>query len=47
LDTQWLTEHLRRFGGQEIPRDEYQRRLRVAIGSLEEGFHPPKLGPEV
>jgi leucyl/phenylalanyl-tRNA--protein transferase len=46
LDTQWLTEHLRRFGGQEIPRDEYQRRLRVAIGSLDEGFHPPKLRPE-
>ncbi|WP_341406278.1 leucyl/phenylalanyl-tRNA--protein transferase [Luteolibacter soli] len=45
LDTQWLTEHLRRFGGQEIPRDEYQRRLKDAIGSLEEGFHPPKLGP--
>jgi leucyl/phenylalanyl-tRNA---protein transferase len=45
LDTQWLTEHLRRFGGEEIPRDEYQRRLREAIGSLEEGFHPPKLGP--
>jgi leucyl/phenylalanyl-tRNA--protein transferase len=46
LDTQWLTEHLRRFGGEEIPRDEYQRRLRVAIGSLEEGFHPPTLGPD-
>lgn len=45
LDTQWLTEHLRRFGGQEIPREEYQRRLREAIGSLEEGFHPPALGP--
>ena len=46
LDTQWLTEHLRRFGGQEIPRDEYQRRLKGALGSLEEGFHPPKLGPD-
>lgn len=46
LDTQWLTEHLRRFGGEEIPRDEYQRRLKGALGSLEEGFHPPKLGPE-
>ena len=45
LDTQWLTEHLRRFGGTEIPREEYQRRLKVAIGSLEDGFHPPALGP--
>ncbi len=46
LDTQWLTEHLRRFGGQEIPRDEYQQRLREAVGPLDEGFHPPRLGPE-
>ena len=45
LDTQWLTEHLRRFGGEEVPRDEYQRRLRLAVGSLESGFHPPPLGP--
>ncbi len=45
LDTQWLTEHLRRFGGTEIPRDEYQRRLKEALGKLEGGFHPPVLGP--
>ena len=45
LDTQWLTEHLRRFGGEEIPREEYQRRLKKALGSLQEGFHPPLLGP--
>ncbi|WP_035603021.1 leucyl/phenylalanyl-tRNA--protein transferase [Haloferula sp. BvORR071] len=45
LDTQWLTEHLRRFGGQEIPRDEYQRRLKVALGEMASSFHPPALGP--
>ena len=31
LDTQFMTEHLRRFGTCEIPRDEYQRRLRRAL----------------
>lgn len=31
LDTQFMTEHLRRFGTVEIPRDEYQRRLRRAL----------------
>ncbi|MEZ4727903.1 MAG: leucyl/phenylalanyl-tRNA--protein transferase [Caldilineaceae bacterium] len=31
LDTQFLTEHLRRFGAVEIPRREYQRRLRQAL----------------
>lgn len=45
LDTQWLTEHLRRFGGEEIPRDEYQRRLKIAIGDQGHSFHPPVLGP--
>lgn len=45
LDTQWLTEHLRRLGGEEIPRDEYQRRLRIAIGDQGQSFHPPVLGP--
>ncbi len=31
LDTQFTTEHLRRLGASEIPRDEYLRRLRDAI----------------
>ena len=45
LDTQWLTEHLRTFGGEEIPRDEYQRRLKRALGKQDKVFHPPVLGP--
>lgn len=31
LDTQFMTEHLRRFGTMEISRAEYQRRLHVAL----------------
>jgi leucyl/phenylalanyl-tRNA--protein transferase len=31
LDTQFLTEHLARFGAEEIPRREYQRRLAQAL----------------
>ena len=31
LDTQWVTEHLEQFGGAEIPRTEYLRRLNVAL----------------
>ncbi len=47
LDTQFMTEHLRQFGTVEIPRAEYERRLRKAIqlkcsfegdSSLEKGF---------
>ena len=30
LDTQFVTEHLSRFGAIEIPRDEYHRRLALA-----------------
>ena len=30
LDTQFITEHLRRFGAREIPRDEYRARLTIA-----------------
>ena len=30
-DTQFMTEHLRRFGAVEIPRAEYQRRLQQAL----------------
>ena len=31
LDAQFLTEHLARFGAEEIPRREYQRRLSRAM----------------
>src|SRR5690606_31235533 len=31
LDTQFVTEHLRTFGGMEIPREEYEVRLADAI----------------
>ena len=31
LDTQFVTDHLERFGAQEIPRTLYRRRLRTAI----------------
>jgi leucyl/phenylalanyl-tRNA--protein transferase len=31
LDTQFVTEHLARFGAIEIPRSEYRRRLLVAL----------------
>lgn len=31
LDTQFMTEHLQRFGAVEIPRREYQRQLQSAL----------------
>ncbi|MEC9397225.1 MAG: leucyl/phenylalanyl-tRNA--protein transferase, partial [Myxococcota bacterium] len=31
LDIQFMTEHLRRFGAVEIPREEYEERVRQAI----------------
>lgn len=31
LDTQWLTEHLKQFGGYELPRHEYHAALREAL----------------
>lgn len=31
LDTQWLTPHLVTFGALEIPRSEYQRRLKISL----------------
>jgi leucyl/phenylalanyl-tRNA---protein transferase len=33
LDTQFLTEHLRRLGGIEIPREEYELRLADALAN--------------
>jgi len=32
LDTQWMTEHLRQFGGYEVPRDVYLDLLEEALG---------------
>ena len=31
LDTQWMTEHLRQFGGYELPREVYLEHLKVAL----------------
>jgi leucyl/phenylalanyl-tRNA---protein transferase len=31
LDTQWLTEHLKQFGGYELPRADYLAELRMAL----------------
>ncbi len=31
LDTQWLTEHLKQFGGYEIPRQQYHAALAAAL----------------
>ena len=39
LDTQFTTEHLKRFGCEEIPRDEYMRRLHNAL-TVEATFDP-------
>ena len=33
LDTQFVTEHLQRFGAMEIPRTEYLRRLKTAVAA--------------
>jgi leucyl/phenylalanyl-tRNA---protein transferase len=32
LDTQFVTQHLTRFGAVEIPRRDYRRRLETALG---------------
>lgn len=31
LDTQWMTDHLRQFGGYELPRREYLAQLQAAL----------------
>jgi leucyl/phenylalanyl-tRNA---protein transferase len=41
LDTQWITEHLQRFGAIEIPRPEYLRRLDAAL-QLRVDFSEPR-----
>jgi leucyl/phenylalanyl-tRNA--protein transferase len=35
LDTQWMTDHLRQFGGYELPRREYLAQLQAALESAE------------
>ncbi len=38
LDTQWMTDHLRQFGGIEVPREEYNKLLAEALAEdAEEG----------
>lgn len=36
LDTQWMTDHLRQFGGIEVPREEYNKLLAEALAEEEE-----------
>ena len=39
LDTQWMTSHLRQFGGYELPRKQYQavlaKALRLGMGEAD------------
>lgn len=37
LDTQWMTEHLRQFGGYELPRKDYLAALRKALREEKDG----------
>jgi leucyl/phenylalanyl-tRNA--protein transferase len=46
LDTQFVTDHLQRFGATEIPRAEYRRRLGTALASRAE-FQPGLAGDAV
>jgi leucyl/phenylalanyl-tRNA--protein transferase len=34
LDTQWMTPHLRQFGGYEMPRTQYHAALRDVLGGV-------------
>lgn len=36
LDTQWMTDHLRQFGGMEVPREEYLNLLAEALAESED-----------
>ena len=40
LDTQWMTNHLRQFGGQEIPRERYFILLDEALEGIYEAPSP-------
>jgi leucyl/phenylalanyl-tRNA--protein transferase len=44
LDTQFITDHLSRFGAEEIPRREYHRRLGRALDAQGEFQRAPVLG---
>lgn len=44
LDTQFITDHLSRFGAEEIPRREYHRRLGRALDAQGDFQRPPLLG---
>lgn len=37
LDTQWMTDHLRQFGGYELPRNEYLAALGKAVSQGSQG----------
>lgn len=39
LDTQFITDHLKQFGAEEIPRADYQQRLRDALQIDSANFH--------
>ncbi|MEI6654621.1 MAG: leucyl/phenylalanyl-tRNA--protein transferase [Verrucomicrobiota bacterium] len=44
LDTQWMTDHLRQFGGYELPRRQYEQALAAALehdGNLSARLRPP------
>ncbi|PZX23618.1 leucyl/phenylalanyl-tRNA--protein transferase [Rhodobacter capsulatus] len=41
FDTQYLTPHLQSLGGVEIPRIEYRKRLRLALGQRADFTAPP------
>lgn len=38
LDTQWMTDHLRQFGGHEVPREAYLRMLEHALRDDRAGY---------
>jgi len=40
LDTQWMTDHLRQFGGVEVPREEYLKILDEALAGMGETDSP-------
>ncbi len=44
LDTQFLTDHLKRFGAVEIPREDYHRRLKNALAGDADFYSLPEGG---
>ncbi len=45
LDTQFVTEHLRRFGAREVPRPKYLRQLAAAL-KVDADFHAINRAPQ-